>query len=292
MIKTTSGIPEFCEYCGAKLEMDGPLLICPNSACPNKFTEKLKAWLLNVAPIPGLVWKTIERLLNELNWNDCENISQFYLNKLYRLPAPLEGPFMNVTNPNSEKGLFNQMCNKLVKGNVSISSFFLGLNIPGLGKVGAKAIENSGKGLDIIFNLENDVKPEETEDMLINLLQDKNVAHSLIYDEEINQYFKSCIVFVYTNLSDDSNKDTTKVEVTPDKPIEKKGHVVITGKLSVKRDVFISEVEAAGWEVKNKVTADTAYLITDNPYTGTSKNRDADKFGVKKITEEEFRCLM
>ena len=38
------------------------------------------------------------------------------------------------------------------------------------------------------------------------------------------------------------------------------------------------------------INKDTVYLITDNPNSGSSKNKLADKFGIKKITEEDFRA--
>ena len=71
--------------------------------------------------------------------------------------------------------------------------------------------------------------------------------------------------------------------------VEKKGKVAITGKLSVKRADFEKELRAKGYEPSSSVTKDTKFLITDDPSSSSSKNKAADKFGIPKITESEFR---
>ena len=67
-----------------------------------------------------------------------------------------------------------------------------------------------------------------------------------------------------------------------------RGRVAITGKLSVPRKVFEKELSSAGWTCGD-ITKDTKYLITDDPNSTSSKNQKADKLGIVKITEEEFR---
>ena len=69
---------------------------------------------------------------------------------------------------------------------------------------------------------------------------------------------------------------------------ESKGKVAITGKLSVKRSQFEEELKKAGY-TPGDISKDTKFLITDDPTSNSSKNIKADKFGVTKITESEFR---
>lgn len=62
--------------------------------------------------------------------------------------------------------------------------------------------------------------------------------------------------------------------------------VAFTGKLSKPRGQLIND-----WSEFNIIEVDiksAQYLITDNPNSGSSKNKMADKLGIKKVTETEF----
>ena len=73
------------------------------------------------------------------------------------------------------------------------------------------------------------------------------------------------------------------------KLLSNKGTVCITGKLSVKREVFERELKEHGFTISNSVTKNTDYLITDDPLSTSSKSRNAEKYGVMKISEKAFR---
>ena len=47
-------------------------------------------------------------------------------------------------------------------------------------------------------------------------------------------------------------------------------------------------LENKGWKVSNKINKDVSYLITNTPNSGTSKNKEADRLGITKITEYDF----
>lgn len=52
--------------------------------------------------------------------------------------------------------------------------------------------------------------------------------------------------------------------------------------------ILLKKLEEKGWKVANKITKTTDYLITNTPDSGTSKNKEADRLGVMKITETDF----
>jgi DNA ligase (NAD+) len=64
----------------------------------------------------------------------------------------------------------------------------------------------------------------------------------------------------------------------------------ITGKLVrfENRNALVDEIEKRGGKVVSSVTAKTNYLITNDKTSGSSKNRAAEKFGTKIISEDEF----
>lgn len=69
---------------------------------------------------------------------------------------------------------------------------------------------------------------------------------------------------------------------------------VITGSLEHygNRKELKAEIEAEGGKVAGSVSARTDYLITNDPNSGSSKNRTARELGVEIITEEEVRKML
>ena len=273
IITTNNPLPTYCEFCHGELIWDGPNLVCSNPNCKHISHELVKAWVTNIAPIDGFGWKTFEKLMNEAGYI-FENITD-----LYDCAHDKSAYYMNVKE-GSEKDLWNKTFNKLL-GPITISQFLLALKIPGLGKIGAKKVEDAENAM-IAFQSVLCFKGGDfcgKDNVWAKLLQDVNVASSLY--NEYRDYFISCYNLVKDQIIFDGiNDDIPKIET--------KGSVVITGTLSVKRDTFIKMLEENGWKVASKINSNTAYLITNNPNSGTSKNKEADKYGVLKVTEEIF----
>ena len=58
------------------------------------------------------------------------------------------------------------------------------------------------------------------------------------------------------------------------------------------RKKFEEYLNENGYEVKGAITKEVKYLITDNPQSGSSKNKKADELGIEKITEEQIRNMI
>lgn len=281
MITTYNTLPTNCEFCGAELEWDSVNLVCSNPYCSNVAEEQLKAWITNIAPVDGIGWKTIKKCLDISPW------ISFPIHTLKDLYKVVNNPLArnHHVKLNSEADLFNKVLDKL-GGQITISQFLLALKIPGLGKIGAKKVEDAENAkiafesilcskYDNTINFDYDLGGSDN--IWAKLLQDKNVAESLY--TKYRQYFINCYNLVKNQIIFDG---------VVDKEIVNKGNVVITGTLSIKRSEFIKELEENGWKVENKISKNTNYLITNTPDSGTSKNKEADKLGVTKITESDF----
>ena len=89
-------------------------------------------------------------------------------------------------------------------------------------------------------------------------------------------------------------------ELDIDESYEKAGEAlsgeifVITGSLEhyKSRTELKKEIEAQGGKVAGSVSKNTSYLVTNNPETGSSKNKAAAELGVKIITEDEIRTML
>ena len=67
------------------------------------------------------------------------------------------------------------------------------------------------------------------------------------------------------------------------------GTVCFTGKLEhLLRQEAAAMARRAGYSVASSVSRDLTYLVTNTPASQSTKNRKADEYGVKKITEAEF----
>lgn len=67
---------------------------------------------------------------------------------------------------------------------------------------------------------------------------------------------------------------------------EGKIRIALTGKLSKTRGELLKDWAKFGVIESDIGQAD--YLVTDNPNSGSSKNKKADSLGIKKVTEQEF----
>ena len=89
-------------------------------------------------------------------------------------------------------------------------------------------------------------------------------------------------------------------ELDIDESYEKAGEAlsgeifVITGSLEhyKSRTELKKEIEAQGGKVAGSVSKHTSYLVTNNPESGSSKNKAAAELGVKIITEDEIRTML
>lgn len=287
MIKMFSGLPTNCEFCGSSLSWDdnNVNLICTNPNCSNVSEARIKAFIINISPVDGLGWKTIKKFLDEIGINTVDDL----FNTSFRFETD---------KPNSEKGLFNKMLNQLQSDDyrISISQFMLSLNIEGIGKIGANKMEDNkglfNRAMKLMIMEENrvdlsDYKSVDTEDLLFmpkylaSVLGDKNAANRFYVENR--SYIVSCYNLIKNKLmvTADVNSNSTVVE-------ESNNHVVITGRLSIKRDDYIRMLKNKGWIVDSKVNKDTAYLITNDTNSNTAKAKDAIKFGTEIITESEF----
>ena len=66
----------------------------------------------------------------------------------------------------------------------------------------------------------------------------------------------------------------------------------ITGALSLPRKEYELHFEKNGGKIVSGVTSKTDYLVTNDPTSGSSKNKKAQQLGVKIITELELRELL
>ena len=257
-----------CPDCGAPLSWDGVHLKCTNPVCGNAVLQDTLIYMKTLAPTDGLSDLLITKFLNELV--DIGLISDISIESIMNCTASF-----NDTS-SVQANLFHDMWYKLHNNAVNSYAALLSLNIPRLGDKTCDKLTNHPA---VIQQLIKEASWEsgmriDTYNTLVSIVGNATA-------ESINSHLSKFKRLQYVNILYD-NIDTSAT-------INSKGKVAITGKLSVSRSIFIKELKAAGYVVVDSVNKDTKFLITDNPDSSSSKNKQADKFGVAKITESEFR---
>ena len=259
----SSGMITNCPDCGQELVWNGVHLECINDNCPNAIWQDTLQWINTIAPLDNfgdlLRKKYLEKYLDDLS---VESIMSGEILKYIDLPTELK-----------QDELFYTFIKKLYYGTFYLESAIAALNIPRFGDITCRKLAQFPDVVDRIVDCA--ISNRDTVELL-----DLN-EH--IGDANADSIRKNIWKFTRLNLIKDRIKVSDKVET--------KGKVAITGKLSVKRSDFENELRKFGYEPTTSVNKETLFLITDNPNSSSSKNKQADKFGIVKITEGDFRHM-
>ena len=160
--------------------------------------------------------------------------------------------------------MFKLLCQieKIIRGKWDKQRFIESMNIPGIGKTIAATIVNSG--------LFDEIYLEQDDNKLFNIIHTKltNVVADNLYK---NLYRLRAYKFDKFIAS---------------KTISK--FVTVTGSLSVPRKEFEKFLAEHGYGLTDNLNKSDC-LITNDPNSGSSKNKKAKECGVMIMTEEEFR---
>ena len=257
----SSGMITNCPDCGQELVWNGVHLECINNECPNAIWQDTLQWINTLAPLDNfgdlLRKKYLEKYLKDVS---VESAMSGEILKYVDLPTELK-----------QDELFYTFIKKLYYGTFYLESAIAALNIPRFGDITCRKLAQFPDVVDRIIDCA--VSDRDTVELLdLNRYIGDANAHSIR-----DNIWK----FTRLNLIKDRIKVSDKVET--------KGKVAITGKLSVKRSDFENELRKFGYEPTTSVNKETLFLITDNPNSSSSKNKQADKFGIVKITEGDFR---
>lgn len=253
-------LPETCPSCGGKLEWEGVHLKCNNPNCPCQKMQDLVIWMKTIAPVDGLSDVLIEKFAEELNVKTVED--------LYTLSS--DEVKTQLANNKKQNMLFVDCVICCLTSDVDVATAVRACNIP---RFGDKTCQLCNEVYDTVMYvaLSSDTS-QEVRNRLEPVLGVANTSSLLDNVDKLGRI--NYLAAVHCNHP--SN-------------VESKGDVCITGKLSVRRKDFEEELKRNGWNPVSNVKRNTKYLVTDSPNSGSSKNKSADKYGVPKITEQEFR---
>lgn len=262
-----------CPCCGESIkiiESDSGVLnmICDNPNCEGQLINKIEHYLGKKGlDVKGISKATIGKLLD---WGWINNLFDIYTLRIHQKEWIKKPGFGQASVIKILDAIDNS------KKNVDLASFIAGCGIPLVGKTIAKEI----------------VKYYDTwEDFREAVGGDWTQFDG--FGPEISKAINSFDYSTFDKIAEMLTFKQPEVQnkITSAAAIKDKKFCA-TGKLkNFTRDSLKADIEAHGGKMVGSVTSATDYLITNTPDSGTAKNRDAQRLGVKIITEDEYLNL-
>lgn len=261
-------VPEKCPLCGGEVGIvmtdDAERLMCLNADCEGKLAVRIAHYcdMTKGMKIKGISRATIEKLVE---WGWLNSIKDLYTLKEHRMEWANKPGF-------GLKSVDKVLVAIEASKSCDLWQFISAIGIPLIGVTASRDLEAKFrdwatfyKSIQENFNIYT--IPNFGEEM------DKSI-HSFDFSEA-NEIATNYLAFNKVEDKGDALEGIT---------------VCITGKLVQykNRANFQKDIEAVGGKVSSSVSANTNYLITNDPTSGSAKNKSAQKLGVEIVTEEEF----
>jgi len=257
--------PKTCGTCNTKLTDAGTRLYCPNPACSKRLFHRLEKWV-SVLDIRELGDKLLRQLFEK-------GVSQ--INQLYKLKAEELADFDRMGKLSAEKVIRHIM----TKRELSLAVFVAGFDFEGIAETTMEKIALAG--FDTLKKLRGASAAQ-----LSAVYGLGDITASVIFDglkecrKEMDAVIKTGIISIAPPPSQESQ------------PLRGKSFC-FTGELkSMKRGEAEEKIKTLGAQAKSSVVKGLSYLVTNDPSSGSSKNKKANELGIPIIDEAEFLALI
>lgn len=269
-------LPTVCPCCGNSLVWDGVDLKCNNMECPNIAMSDLQLWCETVGETDGLQWTLMKQYLDNYG---VTTIDLLYEKKDF-IMEDLNSKKLSITELKVK-----EFFEKLYFGDMSVEKVLVGLNVPRLGEKTAKVLSSKR---DLLYNLllmslgQLSINDDWTRQYCLELVKD---ASTRTIFENINKF--KTLIYTYT----DSNYSSSRL-VFAEENLGITKFVAVTGALQkMKRKDFEAYIGEYGYGLTSNLKK-CQYLITNDPTSGSAKNKQAREYGIEIITEENFLNLL
>ena len=258
--------PSTCGVCGSALVDAGTRLYCPNTQCEKRLLHRIEKWV-SVLDIRELGEKLIRQLF------DKKRVTRIH--ELYSLKAEELAEYERMGALSAEKVIRHIQ----TKRELSLAAFISGFDFEGIAETTMEKITSSG------FNtLEKLRKASVSDFSAIHGLGDITAS---VIEENLRERASEM----------DAVLDTKVITIAPPPSAESSPLLGLTfcftGELkSMKRQAAEEKIKALGAQAKSSVVKGLSYLVTNDPDSGSAKNKKAGELGVKIIDEEEFLKLV
>jgi len=258
--------PETCGVCKTKLVDGGTRLYCPNPQCPKRLLHRLEKWV-SVLDIRELGEKLLKQLFEK------ERVRR--IDELYTVTANELAEYDRMGELSAAKVIRHIR----TKRELSLAAFVAGFDLEGIAETTMEKIAAAGF------------------DTLEKLRRAGAADLSAVYG--LGEITASVIVEGLKECADemDAVLKTGVITIAPPPPVEAlplRGlSFCFTGEMkSMKRGEAEERIKALGAQAKSSVVKGLSYLVTNDPLSGSAKNKKARELGVSVIDEEQFLSLV
>jgi DNA ligase (NAD+) len=258
--------PQICGTCNTALIDAGTRLYCPNPACEKRLLHRLEKWV-SVLDIRELGEKLIRQLF--------EKKRVAHINDLYTLTTDELTEYDRMGELSAAKVIRHIQ----TKRKLSLSAFTAGFDMEGIAEttmdkiaaVGLNTLEKiraaSAADIAAVYGL-----GEITAGVIVDGLKECAA--------EMDAVLKTGIITIVPPPSEESQ------------PLRGLSFC-FTGELkSMKRGEAEERIKALGAQSKSSVVKGLSYLVTNDPTSGSAKNKKARELGVSIIDEERFLAII
>jgi DNA ligase (NAD+) len=256
-------LPTVCGSCGTELINAGTRLYCPNVDCPKRRRFRISRWL-NALGIKDFGDVLVSRLFESGRVSSIPD--------LYSLTEDDITSFERMGEGIAKRALGNLYAIT----EVSLAQFLAGFNIEGIGElIAGKLIEAGYDSLDVLAEA-------SVEDLAAVNGIGEITAQTIRDGVQLHKADMEALLF------------TGRVSITTPQHGPLAGKTVcFTGTLDgITRKEAGRMVANAGGSVATSVTSSLSYLVTNDPESGSSKNRKARELGVPILDQSEFLQLV
>lgn len=257
-------LPERCGVCGAELYNAGTRLFCPNFDCPKRRLHRIRKWI-EVLGVKDFGPVMVRKLFDDDLLRDIPD--------LYRLQEPDIAGYEGMGPASARKALENLRSVE----ELPLPRFIAGFDIEGIGELIVARLVAAG--YDTLEALQ-EASPEKLS--AVDGIGELTAATVLDGLRKLAPQMKELLEIGAVSIA------------APPKDGALRGKsLCITGTLSeMKRSEAEKRIVEAGGLVRSTVTKDLAYLVTNEPDSGSAKNRRAEELGVPVISEAELIKLL
>ena len=258
--------PEICGSCGTSLSDTGTRLYCPNPHCDKRLLHRLEKWV-SVLDIRELGKKLILMLF--------EKKRVMRIHELYTLNAQELAGYERMGAISAAKVIRHIQ----TKRELSLAAFVAGFDLEGIAQTTMEKV--AAAGFDTLEKLRS-----ATLDDIASVHGLGQITASVIIEglketaAEMDAVLKTGFIGIVLPAARES---------LPFSGLS----FCFTGELKqMKRSEAEEKIKALGAQAKTSVVKDLSYLVTNDPASGSSKNKKAQSLGVPVIGEEEFLAML
>jgi DNA ligase (NAD+) len=258
--------PTRCGSCGSPLEDAGTRLFCPRADCPKRLLHRLEKWI-SVLDIRELGEKLIRQLFDK---NRVRHIPD-----IYTLTAEELAEYERMGELSAAKVIRHIRTPR----ELPLAVFIAGFDFEGVGELIMERVVSAG--FDTLDKLQNASVEELAAVYGLGEITARTILEGLAETAaELAGVLATGIIAI---------APPPRAEEQPLRLLS----FCFTGELtSMKRSEAEERVKALGGTAKASVVKDLSFLVTNDPESGSGKNKKAHALGIPLINEEEFLAIL